>query len=438
MIHSKVIDHEKLDELQRDVIFILCQLKMYFLPSFFDFVVHLMCHIIEEIKLAGLVFLRYMYPFERYMGFLKGYVRNRYRPEGSIVQEYDAEEVVQFCKNYMDDVADISLPQPRHQGRFDGVGTIGRKDVTLTNDDFEQAHFTVLQNMTYKVIRMSPTNVDADMILLGTLPNQEQEEESIESKIFWNSYMRLISIMKKNWKQVTKEEKKLFVAHFRLENDDVKKRTLVSCGTKWKAFKTKLRVKFMVKNVSPLQKWSFIQPNVWEELCQNENTPGKMEEHQGEQNESISTWKVDVPSSVHRRSSLISTTSIVKLPCKKETYYCLYIPSSVLAGEKVACAIATVYPIGDGTVHFKKLLKGHMKVSVIKVVEIHKSMELPVPDDEIPNLESANAPSTKKEKGNETAKEPNKQEKPLEETTKHQKMIQNIDEVKEQVNGFWL
>nr|GEZ68272.1 ulp1 protease family, C-terminal catalytic domain-containing protein [Tanacetum cinerariifolium] len=168
-------------------------------------------------------------------------------------------------------------------------------------------------------------------------------------------------------------------------------------------------------------------------------------EHQGEQNESISTRQVDVSSSVHRRSSLISTTSIVNLPCiKEETYCCLYIPSSVLAGEKDACATATVYPIGDGTVHFKKLLKGHMKVSVIKVVEIHKSMELPVSDDEIPNLESAvktqwpiaaiarftgmfktplsgvqtkrvmpqheNAPSTKKEKGNETLKEPNKQD----------------------------
>ncbi|GJY75647.1 hypothetical protein Tco_0480763, partial [Tanacetum coccineum] len=90
---------------------------------------------------------------------------------------------------------------------------------------------------------------------------------------------RLISILKKNWKQVTKEEKNFLwsdiKAHFRLENDDVKKRTLVSCGNKWKAFKTKLRVKFMVKNVSPLQKWTFIQPNVWEEFCQNENTPEK-------------------------------------------------------------------------------------------------------------------------------------------------------------------
>ncbi|GJY50506.1 transposon protein [Tanacetum coccineum] len=120
MIHSKVIDHEKLDELQRDIILILCQLEMYFPPSFFDVMVHLMSHIVEEIKLA----------------------------EGSIVQGYAAEEVVQFCTNYMDDVADIGLPQPRHQGRLVGVGTIGRKDVTLTIDDFEQAHFTVLQNMT--------------------------------------------------------------------------------------------------------------------------------------------------------------------------------------------------------------------------------------------------------------------------------------------------
>nr|GEW55305.1 hypothetical protein [Tanacetum cinerariifolium] len=46
---------------------------------------------------------------------LLGYVRNLYRPEGSIIQGYAAEEVVQFCTNYMDDVTDIGLPQPRHQ-----------------------------------------------------------------------------------------------------------------------------------------------------------------------------------------------------------------------------------------------------------------------------------------------------------------------------------
>lgn len=64
-------------------------------------------------------------------------------------------------------------------------------------------------------------------------------------------------------------------------------------------------------------------------------------------------------------------------------------PSSVLTGDKVICATATVYPIANGTIHGKQLLKGHMKVSVVKAVQIHRSMELPVPDDEIPNLQSA-------------------------------------------------
>ncbi|GKA74836.1 hypothetical protein Tco_0781214 [Tanacetum coccineum] len=189
----------------------------------------------------------------------------------------------------------------------------------------------------------------------------------------------------------------------------------------------------------------------------------RKKKQQGEQNESISTRQVDVPSSVQRRSNLSSTTSIIREEHQGKQN------ESISTREKVVCAIAIVYLIGDGILHFKKLLKGQMKVSVIKVVKIHKSMELPVPDDEIPNLESAvkgfiqwtitaiarftgmsktpvsgvptkrvmpqheNAPSTKKGKGNETLKEPNKQDKALEETTKHQKMMQKIDEVKERV-----
>nr|GEU47840.1 hypothetical protein [Tanacetum cinerariifolium] len=67
-----VIDPKKLDEWQRDIILTLCQLEMYFPPSFFDVMVHLVSHIVEEIKALGPIFLHYMYPFERYMGFFKG------------------------------------------------------------------------------------------------------------------------------------------------------------------------------------------------------------------------------------------------------------------------------------------------------------------------------------------------------------------------------
>ncbi|GJW49249.1 hypothetical protein Tco_0090600 [Tanacetum coccineum] len=105
--------------------------------------------LIGEIKTCGLVFLHYMYPFERYMGFLKGYVRNRSWLEGSIVEGYVSEELVSFYTCYIDGILDICVPESRQEGKLEGKGTIGCNDVTLNYHDLEQAHFTVLQNMTY-------------------------------------------------------------------------------------------------------------------------------------------------------------------------------------------------------------------------------------------------------------------------------------------------
>ncbi|XP_071700321.1 uncharacterized protein [Rutidosis leptorrhynchoides] len=127
MIHSKVIDPDVLDEYQRDIILTLCELEMYFPPSFFDVMVHLVSHIVGEIKACGPVFLRYMYPFERCMGILKGYVRNLNRPKGSIVEGYASEEVIEFCTNYMDGFKSVGIPQSRHEGRLVGQGTLGCK-----------------------------------------------------------------------------------------------------------------------------------------------------------------------------------------------------------------------------------------------------------------------------------------------------------------------
>ena len=97
-IHSKVIDTDDLEKWQKDIFVTLSELEMHFPPSFFDVMVHLISHIVKEIKACGPVFQRYMYPFERFMGFLKGHVRNRHRPEGSIVEGYTSEEVIDFCQ----------------------------------------------------------------------------------------------------------------------------------------------------------------------------------------------------------------------------------------------------------------------------------------------------------------------------------------------------
>ena len=88
-ICGKVIDPLKLDELQGEIVIILCQLEMFFPPSFFDIMVHLLVHMVREIKFCGLVYLRWMYPIERYMKILKEYVKNQYRPEASMIERYN-------------------------------------------------------------------------------------------------------------------------------------------------------------------------------------------------------------------------------------------------------------------------------------------------------------------------------------------------------------
>ena len=85
VMYSKIIDPAKLKKLQKDIVLTLCQLEMYFSPSFFDIMVHLAVHLVREVRLCGPFFLRWMYPFERYMKIFKGHMRNRNRPEGCIV-----------------------------------------------------------------------------------------------------------------------------------------------------------------------------------------------------------------------------------------------------------------------------------------------------------------------------------------------------------------
>ena len=52
-----------------------------------------------------------MYPIERTMKILKGYVKNPNRPEASIVQKYVSKETMEFCQHYLSNVGHIGLPK---------------------------------------------------------------------------------------------------------------------------------------------------------------------------------------------------------------------------------------------------------------------------------------------------------------------------------------
>nr|KYP59483.1 hypothetical protein KK1_014919 [Cajanus cajan] len=114
-ICSKVIDPHKLDELENEAVLILCQLVMYFPPSFFDIMVHLIIQLVREVRLCGPVFLRWMYLIKRYMKILKGYLKSQHRPEASIIERYIAEEAIEFCSEYMSQVESIGIPKTRHE-----------------------------------------------------------------------------------------------------------------------------------------------------------------------------------------------------------------------------------------------------------------------------------------------------------------------------------
>ncbi|WCJ37799.1 hypothetical protein M5689_018900 [Euphorbia peplus] len=146
-ICSKVIDPSRLDELQSDIVQTMCALEMYFPPSFFDVMPHLMVHLVREIKLCGPVCLRYMYPFEREMGVLKGRVMNLAKPEASIVQRTVNEEVASWCAQFLEGANEIGVPQSRHEGRLQGKGTIGRKMMQIDGDLMRAAELFVLQNL---------------------------------------------------------------------------------------------------------------------------------------------------------------------------------------------------------------------------------------------------------------------------------------------------
>ncbi|BBG93951.1 hypothetical protein Prudu_002111 [Prunus dulcis] len=143
-ICAKTVDVSKLDKLEEDVVVTLCLLEKYFPPSFFDIMVHLVVHLVREVRLCGPVYFRWMYPFERYMKVLKGYVQNRTRPEGCIAERYIAEEAVEFCTQHLSDVSTVGVPSSQKMGVSKPLSgcTVSVVDQDLLN----QAHLYVLEN----------------------------------------------------------------------------------------------------------------------------------------------------------------------------------------------------------------------------------------------------------------------------------------------------
>jgi hypothetical protein len=54
--------------------------------------------------------MHYMYPYERHMVVMKGYIHNRAHTKGSMIEGYTTEEVVECYTNYIKDRKPIGVP----------------------------------------------------------------------------------------------------------------------------------------------------------------------------------------------------------------------------------------------------------------------------------------------------------------------------------------
>lgn len=153
---SKVIDVCELKQLQDSIVMTLCDMERFFLPSFFTIMVHLLVHLVEEVKLGGPVHYRWMYPLERSFVRIKALVRNKAYPEGSIAEGYLAEECLTFCSRFLDGTTRFTRP-PRNPDPPDSIkdmymfGSAGEplgKAITsrLDNQLLVQAHRYVLRH----------------------------------------------------------------------------------------------------------------------------------------------------------------------------------------------------------------------------------------------------------------------------------------------------
>lgn len=100
-ICSKTVDMNKRESLFEDCAETLCLMEKLFPPSFFDVMVHLTIHLVEELFICEPVHVRWMYPYQKYFKTLTGYVCNTAKPEGCMAKGYEDAEACQFATEYI-------------------------------------------------------------------------------------------------------------------------------------------------------------------------------------------------------------------------------------------------------------------------------------------------------------------------------------------------
>jgi hypothetical protein len=107
-----------------------------------------MIHLVDQIFVLGPSYMHYMYLYECHMVVMKGYVRNCAHPEGSMIEGYTTEVVIECYIDYIKDGKPIGVSVSRHHGRLSRKGTKGAKSIIeATYERVREAHFSVMHQL---------------------------------------------------------------------------------------------------------------------------------------------------------------------------------------------------------------------------------------------------------------------------------------------------
>ncbi|GJS88485.1 hypothetical protein Tco_0771121 [Tanacetum coccineum] len=408
MIHLKVIDLKKLDEWQRDIILTLCQLEMYFPPSFLDVMVHLVSHIIEEIKALD------SYSSDPFILAKQAtqilYVEDPSDTRWNIVIENVVDEDDTTREEDMVRSKCVSTKQQSQQQV--NPDDEGGDDLNIADDVTQDKHQSIV--IMEKPRKKRGINKIKDLPVGESMRFNKLGETIGEYQHTFTSYRgntvrKNISILKPNWHKIDVEEKELLWLDIKLSQGMIKAQpgadplTIVygqDHGGRTRGVSSIVGCKKGLKGYVR-KKRTYKQSLDFEELSEKVKAKLLSEELSEKVQEKLFSGPVWnrvkekmleelVKEPIVGTSSVRLTTSIIRIDCIKETTTCsLFSPKSILTGEKILCAHASVYPIEDGLIHGKRLRKGYMRVSVLKVLNRQEDLELPMLDEDILNLGGA-------------------------------------------------
>jgi hypothetical protein len=95
---------------------------------------------------------RWMYPVERYLRTLKGYVHNKAHPEGSMAEGYILEKCLTFCSHFLEDVDTKLSHLERHESTVVNEPPSGLS--IFANIDFSKKGFTIKTTDRFQIQKM--------------------------------------------------------------------------------------------------------------------------------------------------------------------------------------------------------------------------------------------------------------------------------------------